>query len=263
VHSGISMKMDAYSQYSEFYDLYVGQWLEDLPFYVERARIAKSSLLEIGAGTGRLTLPLAELGFSLRAIDSSPSMLAVLRRRLEQSSSEVQHRVQAIEADIRYLSMDQTFDLILLPYYTFNYLLTPADQKLTLGRLRDLLTVTGELLIDVFVPVGRLRCRASGPVLQVDRACPETGQTFRAWNSYLFDENRQIEERRHRFELTTSDGAIRVAEFITRRHYLFRSQLDRLFCDNGFQIDSVSTGYSGQPAADDSEQLMYVLHRQK
>lgn len=50
---------DVYGEYSEFYDVYVGDFLNDLPFYMEFASPVKTRVLEIGAGSGRLTLPMA------------------------------------------------------------------------------------------------------------------------------------------------------------------------------------------------------------
>jgi SAM-dependent methyltransferase len=256
---GAIMHLVPYSEFSEFYDLYVGDWMEDLPVYAEHAKRANSSLLEIGAGTGRLTVPLAEQGFSVVAVDSSASMLQTLRKRLEHSIPAVQQRVQTIEMDVRCLALGRQFDLVFLPYYTFNYLLTPIDQRLALDRLGRHLSPAGELMIDVFVPHGRLTHCPAEPVLKLDKPHPETGGRIRAWNTYSFDRDRQIEVRSQRFELTATDGSTRVAEFVTRRRYSFQWELDRQVRQCGFTVDSVVGGYEGRPTAEDSEQLLYVL----
>jgi hypothetical protein len=160
------------------------------------------------------------------------------------------------------LSIGRTFDLIFLPFYTFNYLLTPADQRAAILRLKTHLAPTGSLILDVLIPLSRLRNCPAGPVLQADRMCLETGRRFRAWNSYHFDLTAQLEIRRHRFELEAASDDTRVAEFETRRRYSFRAELARLFGECGFDVESVTSGYEGQPAVADSEQLLYVLrHR--
>ncbi len=50
---------DVYQKYSEFYDLYVGDRQVDLPMYKRYATNSGTPILEIGAGSGRLTIPLA------------------------------------------------------------------------------------------------------------------------------------------------------------------------------------------------------------
>ena len=96
---------DVYKDYSEFYDLYVGDRLVDLPFYLDYARSAQTPVIEIGAGSGRLTLPLARAGVRMVAVDVSTSMLAILKSRLAEESSEVRHRVEVVEADASELNL--------------------------------------------------------------------------------------------------------------------------------------------------------------
>ena len=54
--------MDPYQEFAEFYDVYVGERLDDLPLYLDVARSSRTPMLEIGAGSGRLTVPLAREG---------------------------------------------------------------------------------------------------------------------------------------------------------------------------------------------------------
>src|SRR4029077_20772360 len=72
------------------YDLEHEDDEEDVSFYVELVRrLAPLRLLELGAGSGRVTLPLAELaaraGFTVTALDSSDTMLAQAQRKLAQA----------------------------------------------------------------------------------------------------------------------------------------------------------------------------------
>ena len=140
---------DIYGEFSTFYDLYVGDWLEDLPLYLKYARGTQTPILEVGAGSGRLTVPLARAGHEIVAVDDSPSMLRLLRERLEQEGTDVRGRVRIVEGDICDLDLAIPHDLILVPFYTFNYLLTPRSQRMALGRLRHYLASSGQLLVDV------------------------------------------------------------------------------------------------------------------
>ncbi|MBN1489390.1 MAG: class I SAM-dependent methyltransferase [Phycisphaerae bacterium] len=252
---------DVYADFSAFYDLYVGEWLEDLPCYLEYARAARAPVVEIGAGTGRLTVPLARAGISVVAVDSSASMMARLEARLASEPHDVRRRVQTLRADVCELSLGTKHDLILVPFYAFNYLLTPEAQHKALAQLAAHLLPKGRLLIDVFVPYARIERCPSEPLLKVDTRDCRTGDRIRGWNAYSMDTQRQIETRRHVFEVTPAAGSVIRTEFTTERRYSFPAELESQFAEAGLAIEQVSTGYDGRPPDARSEQLLYVLRQ--
>lgn len=69
---------DQYARTADFYDL-VPSYAEreDGRFYVEMAREARGPVLELGCGTGRVLIPIAQAGVEILGLDSSPSMLAI------------------------------------------------------------------------------------------------------------------------------------------------------------------------------------------
>ena len=61
--------MDPYQDFAPFYDLYVGDRPDDVRLYVDYAKRIDGPILEIGAGTGRVTLPMARGGSQVVAVD--------------------------------------------------------------------------------------------------------------------------------------------------------------------------------------------------
>ena len=53
----------------------------DVAFYGELARASGGPVLELGCGTGRTLLPIAQAGIHCVGVDASPAMLAVLRQK--------------------------------------------------------------------------------------------------------------------------------------------------------------------------------------
>lgn len=154
---------DVYRKFSQFYDLYVGDFLDDLPMYLEHSSGLATPVLEIGAGSGRLTIPLALEGHDIVAVDVSPSMLKILDDRLACQPAETRARVRVVRADVCRLELGERYDLVLVPFYTFNYLLTPKTQSACLERIRAHMTDAARLVIDVFVPVSRIATPSSEP----------------------------------------------------------------------------------------------------
>lgn len=100
----------------------------DLAFYLDLAGPAPRRILEIGAGTGRLTWPLAEAGHHVLGIDALPHMLARAEAKGRTRDADVRGRVRLLATDVGDLALDERFDLILAPFFVLNHLLEPAAQ---------------------------------------------------------------------------------------------------------------------------------------
>jgi SAM-dependent methyltransferase len=129
----------------------------DVAFHVELARrLAPRRVLELGAGSGRVTVPLAELGvragFTVTALDSSPSMLAEAERKLSEMPPAVRECVRLVSGDMRTWEAPEPFDLILVPCSSVCHLLTLDDQLAAWRRAHANLTPGGRLAVDVVMP---------------------------------------------------------------------------------------------------------------
>jgi S-adenosylmethionine-dependent methyltransferase len=60
---------------------------------------APAALLDVGGGAGHQSIPLAQSGYDVTLLDSSPAMLDKARQRLERLPSEVRSRVTLVEGD--------------------------------------------------------------------------------------------------------------------------------------------------------------------
>jgi hypothetical protein len=157
------------------------------------------------------------------------------------------------------VALAKAFDLILVPFYAFNYLLTPERQKQALNTVAAHLTVKGNALIDVFLPLRHIRQCPDEPVLRVNRRDETTGNDVRGWNRYAMDTERNVETRIHRFEITPPSGAAYEREFTTQRRYFFPEELESLFTDAGLAIEAGYSGYKREPVTPNSEQMLYVV----
>jgi ubiquinone/menaquinone biosynthesis C-methylase UbiE len=89
----------------------------DVSFYLSQAQMARGPVLEIGCGTGRVTIPLAEAGVEITGLDVSASMLAEANRKAQERGATVGW----IEADARHFDLGRRFAFILMPFNTLQF----------------------------------------------------------------------------------------------------------------------------------------------
>jgi 2-polyprenyl-3-methyl-5-hydroxy-6-metoxy-1,4-benzoquinol methylase len=69
-----------------------GVHADDIPFYIEFAKeIDAERILELGCGTGRVSIPLAKSGFLVNGINLSKEMLEVFSSKLKNMDRNVQN----------------------------------------------------------------------------------------------------------------------------------------------------------------------------
>jgi SAM-dependent methyltransferase len=89
----------------------------DLDVYAGLAR-GPSSILELGAGTGRVALDLAGRGHCVLGLDIAPAMLDQAEAKRRALDPETAARLRFKLGDMAALSLGETFDLVLCTYFT-------------------------------------------------------------------------------------------------------------------------------------------------
>jgi SAM-dependent methyltransferase len=138
-----------YEKSAKYYDFFADN--TDLPFFVELAKSIETAgtVLDLGAGTGRVTYALAKAGFSVWALERSPAMLAVAKGKLARMPPAIAERVHLIEADMSAFTLNKRFPLIIVPQ-SFSHCLTTEQQIACLRCIRQHLTEEGICVLDIF-----------------------------------------------------------------------------------------------------------------
>lgn len=77
-------------------------------------RDVRGTVLELAAGSGRLTVPLLARGLEIVALDLSASMLDLLEQRLEALPPRLRRRCSTVTADMRSFDLGRSFDAVVL-----------------------------------------------------------------------------------------------------------------------------------------------------
>ena len=237
--------------YAPFYDWENARTLgrPDLPFWRHIASAAGGPVLELGCGTGRVSLPLARAGVDLVGIDRSASMLALAPRarageaRRSAVGAKAARSVRFVRGDIRALPFgERAFAMVLAPYGVLQSLITPRDLTAALKCVARVVRRGGTFGIDLVPDVPtwceyrnrvRFRGRAGGAHLTLIESVRHDRARHLTTFEQRFVERRGGTATEHRFELT----------FRTLSVPRMRRRLERA----GFAVDAVLGDYRGHP----------------
>jgi ubiquinone/menaquinone biosynthesis C-methylase UbiE len=140
--------MSGYEWFARVYDTWAADMTEDVDFYVELAREAEGPIIELAAGSGRISIPIAQrTGKRVIGIDLSTAMLDIARER----AAEVGVDIELYERDMRELDFEQASDLVICPYRALLHLPTWRDRRRVFERVARALRPGGRFAWNAFV----------------------------------------------------------------------------------------------------------------
>ena len=125
---------------------------DDIPFYRKRANAIGGSVLELGCGTGRIAIPLAEDGHEIWGVDLSEEMLAQLREKAARLPASVAARLRVLHGDMTRFELGRKFALVIIPFRAFQSLTERVQQERCLECIRTHLSERGQFVMHVFRP---------------------------------------------------------------------------------------------------------------
>jgi len=144
---------EGWDEYAPFYDWENARTLgkRDVPFWRNLAVHCGGPVLELGCGTGRISLPLARAGVGLVGIDRSEPMLVRARTRARRAG--LARRLRLIRGDIRFLPFaspaQDRFAMVMAPYGLLQSLLRERHLMTTLAEIRRVLRPGGTFGIEL------------------------------------------------------------------------------------------------------------------
>lgn len=248
---------DPYAALAPFYDLTFGEVGWDLPMYEAFARRSDSPVLELGTGTGRVALYLAQSGYHVVGIDVSPAMLDRARSRARTLPAD---RTEFILADMRDFDLGRRFDLIVCPFASFHHLLTSDDQVSCLRAVRRHLA-PGGLFVAHLVPVLALDWPERPAPLHYEwtRTLPETGEAVSHFTAWWGNRASQIRHSVDIFDVQSVDGTVRRTLVETTLRYFSLTEFELLLAAAGLRLEHAYGSADLDPYADDSERMIVVV----
>lgn len=241
--------------------MHPGSWQGDIEWYCRKATESRGPVLELGAGTGRITIPIAEKGSVITALDVDSGMLGKLRQKISTLASEVQHRITVSEGDMRTFALNQKFALVIIPFRAFLHNLTWDDQLSCLRQARAHLRPGGELALNVFHPSLEYMAQYAGSSagtwrLRGSLDLPDGGFIVRSETTRYDTVHQQLHSLVKSEEY--GPGGRLLCTDILRLHlaYLYPADIRRLLENAGFENVRISGDFKGRAFDRDMDELV-------
>jgi len=239
----------------ELYDLRTADVTEDIRFCVEMAREVGGPVLELGAGTGRVTLPLAQRGLVVTGLETSRLMLQRAKMKAEQLSSKL--HVEWVEGDITNFSLGgRKFRLILAPFNVLQELRDLSEMEKCLRCVAEHLEPAGKFVVMVQPP----RWEA----LKIERRFlkavynPRTSELVNCYQSLAVDPIWQKLRGEYEYEIWDHAGHMRQIAAPYEGSYLTCPEMALLLRAAGLQLEAVYGSFAREKLTAQSKHMIFL-----
>ena len=256
---------DDYALDAELYDIVYADYDEDIQFYVEEAKAAGGPCLELGCGSGRVLIPVAEAGVEVTGVDVSKPMLARARRKVAALDEAARARVRLEQGDMRSFSFEQRFALIYVPFRAFLHLAQVSDQIVALGNIFRHLEPGGRLALNFFDPSLEYIVAHSGPIGGALHTTgesfvdPRSGNLLVEWATINYTTHLQRIDQYFVYDEIDARGRVVGRHYRSlQMRYIFRWEFEHLLARCGFELQALYGSFDRRPFMRSGDELIWV-----
>ena len=245
-----------------YYDQAYRRRRHDVRYYAALAGKARTPVLELGCGTGRVTLAMAEAGAEVVGVDAMQPMLARAKERLAKSKRAVRERVRFVKGDLRTMRLRERFSLVVAPFNVLNHLYARKDFERAFATVRAHLAPKGRFVFDVIMPYPPNLARDPSRFYRAaDVKLASDGKRYAYGESFQYDPATQVQLVTMAFRDRADETNLFVMPLAHRE--IFPEELSMLLHYNGFDVVSRDGGFEGEALTMASESQVVVARARK
>jgi len=245
-----------YEIVARYYDAEVGEKIDDLQMYSRLAERYGGPIFDVGCGTGRVLLHLAQENYQVHGIDDSHQMLERLEHKLT-NRPHLKEYVSYQEGDVLQVERAQAYNLVLLTYNALMHFHTQDVQIQLLERLHAITAEGGLLVIDL-PNAGETFASQDSDALLLDRKFiePQSGHLIMLQSVSYLDRVTQLMQVQWIYDEVMEDGMVRrlFAPHILR--YYFYPEMQLLLQRSGFSVIGVYGSTDEDPFEDGCDRMI-------
>ena len=242
--------MSGYGNFASVYDqLITGVDYRQIGEYfdacIRKAGGRKGILLDLGCGTGSLSMVMDELGYDVIGVDGSYEMLGEAMEKRAQSGRDILYLAQ----NMTELDLFGTVGAVVSSLDSLNHLTRYADFDRAVGRAALFLEPGGVMAFDVNTPYKHRQVLADNTFVY------DTDEIFCVWQNTADGDLTRMDLD---LFVRQEDGAyIRMEDHFSERAYS-REEIEASLIRHGMEVIGVYDAWTFDPPKPDSERLVFV-----
>ncbi len=244
---------------ARYYDLDLLDDPGDIDMYLAFAAASQDRVLELCAGSGRISVPLAAAGHRVTAVDHDPDMLDRARAAWAQHAPAGGGTLDLLERDITELDLADRFGLVILALNSLLLLNDRATQVAALRVIARHLAPGGRAVIDVWLPApDDLALYDGRAVLEWVRRDEERREWVAKTTSARYQSASATGEVTSFFDAWQDGGPVRRLMRRDTVRFLGAGELLAMIEQAGLAAETTATDYELSALAPDAERLVVV-----
>jgi len=238
----------------EHYD----SWTErevDIPFYKKQVKKYGEPILELGCGTGRITIPIARECHEIIGLDISEELLEKGKEKTEEGVLGIEW----IKSDMREFYLNRKFNLIFVAFNSIHHILTLEDMEKVLKNVKEHLKLDGRFIVEFFNPDLDILNRDPTEQHEVIKyEDPEGRGKVKITESTDYERTKQLMHLTWFYEI---DGEVREREWTIR--VWFPKEVEAIIKYNGLEIEHRYGDFDESPMTNNSAQQILVCKKRE
>jgi SAM-dependent methyltransferase len=249
---------------ARLYDLDLSVDPGDLDLYRALAARTDRPVVELGAGSGRVAVPLAAAGHEVTGVDLDAAMLARARARAAAAGEGTAARLRLVRSDLFTARPEGLgeFGLAILALNSILVLGGPRDQRRAIGVLAGLLAPGGIAVVDAWQPVADDLVRFDGRLsLEWLRHDPASGRDVTKLAAAWYDGATRTVTLTTIFDEAAPGAAPVRWTRVDALHLISADELRAHAEDAGLVVEVIAGDYELSPLAPGDERAILVARR--
>ena len=248
-----------YEAWAEWYDIfYAAADPGDIEFYHGLCQASGGPVLEIGVGTGRIALPLAQEGMEIVGIDLFEPMLKVAQQNAL-AVAPLSGSLKLIQADMRSFDLKRQFTVVTIPARTLLLATSEEEQIQTLCCASQHLAPDGTMAFNLFYPDPEMLADDPDEEFLLEVVEKPDGGRFVLTAKNHFDTASQLNHGvQIAEELDPKGDVLRRQELEVVVRYLYPDQVISI-CDRvGLEVTEIWGDFEGAVLNEESDEIVVL-----